>query len=778
MPDIQEVTINRRNSPQLKRSFTLLNAVESGDYGPAINVGHGFAFFFYVKATNVTGTNRVIIETRDSQNNWATWKDILVPTGNPAVIPVEAIAAVNTIRAKVAPYEGGTFTVTLDVLNVKAIEAGATPATIDWSALTNKPATFSPSTHTHDFSEVTGALFGAGTATISAAGNTNVALAAGQRSRATLLDVQAGSGAYTHTVTLQNTNADAGRELVVRVNMTASTNPTIDVRNLTSTGTQLALVAGALRARVVTLRFRFDGTNWALTGRCLNDEVITQWDLTPQLASRAVAPVAYSDGVTPNRRIEHSPGAVLAGGLPVTINVSDLDVPTSNPSTSIYLAAVGSSSSPQAVNSLLIALVAVGGLQINVYGATASDYRVFSYPGFRAAYSGRKGCKMSFIWPNGDTTTNPTILIDNVDISANFALTTGGTAPNWLSTALDTTKFLVGNNWPAGRAPQTEIGLGAWTLADHQEWVQTGRKPTWWELGTGSAVPIISPTVLNGGFETAGAGGADVFANWQETVAGTSTVNRDTSDYNTAGSGTASLRLDVDGSNSYAGVTALNATAIGRAYTCELWAKASVAGKQLSVSGSSGGDYAQFTLTTSWQRYSVTFIAVDTAFNVKRANGISASLWADDVTLRPLGPIIKPISQPGCPVLPDSGANMLVGLATPGITILGPKPPIIEIPIPTMSADGFILADQVLVPEGYKLTDADIQRVSGTSTGTVTIRETSSSGTVLATATLGATPVEATRSNVFSAGGKKLHLTNSSWSSSTVKGRLMFQRYQ
>lgn len=149
-----QVEINRRNSPQIKRSFALLTAATSNAYGPAVNVGHGFAFAIFVKGTGATGTNRIIIEARNEANVWATWKDIAVATGNTTQL-VEAISAVSAIRAKVTPYGGGSFDVTVDVLNVKAIEQGATPATIDWSNLTNKPATFTPAAHTHAASEIT-----------------------------------------------------------------------------------------------------------------------------------------------------------------------------------------------------------------------------------------------------------------------------------------------------------------------------------------------------------------------------------------------------------------------------------------------------------------------------------------------------------------------------------------------------------------------------------------------------------------------------------------------
>jgi hypothetical protein len=517
-------------------------------------------------------------------------------------------------------------------------------------------------------------------------------------------------------------------------------------------------------------------------------------DLTRRLvldmvAGRSLGNVAYSDGTTGNRRIEHSPGSVLAGGLPVTINVWDLDVPTSNPSVSPYLFASAPTATLSSVANALAGYLnsADGALRVVQFGATVTDKRELSFASFRAAYSGRKGCKLTVTWASGDTTTNPTILLDGVDITASFALTTGGTAPNWLPSTLDTTKFLAGYNWPAGRAPMAEIGLGAWTAAEHQEWVQTGRKPTWWDCATGSASPIYTSD-----FSSTATG-------WNLIVgAGTLTANID----DISGRSDC-LRYTVDAATGVKGIY-YGQTVSGERHRFSLSVfvpSTNASLRNLRVQGHNnggvaGGEGVDVVITPDTWNDIVIEIPRPTVFQSARNKTLLELAWLNasmgttivgngtdviyvrGVEIRVLGPVIKPILQPGCPVLPDSGANMLVRLAAPGMTILGPKPPVIEIPIPTMSADGFILADQTLVPEGYKLADADIQRVSGTSTGTVTIRETSSGGTVLASGALGATPVEATRSNVFSAGSKKLHLANSSWSSSSLKGRLVFQRYQ
>jgi hypothetical protein len=60
--------------------------------------------------------------------------------------------------------------------------------------------------------------------------------------------------------------------------------------------------------------------------------------------------------------------------------------------------------------------------------------------------------------------------------------------------------------------------------------------------------PWISPVIFNGGFETAGAGGADVFASWNESAPAGGAIVRDTSIFAPDG-GVASCRFDMDGSN-------------------------------------------------------------------------------------------------------------------------------------------------------------------------------------------------------------------------------------
>lgn len=123
-----------KSSPQLKKSIVLLAAATNANYGAAQNVGYGFAFAIFVKATGATGSNSVVIEARDEANNWAVWKTINVSTGDSSVL-VEALSSVSVIRARVSPYAGGTFDVRCEVLNV-ALETSLARALADRIAVT------------------------------------------------------------------------------------------------------------------------------------------------------------------------------------------------------------------------------------------------------------------------------------------------------------------------------------------------------------------------------------------------------------------------------------------------------------------------------------------------------------------------------------------------------------------------------------------------------------------------------------------------------------------
>ena len=375
--------------------------------------------------------------------------------------------------------------------------------------------------------------------------------------------------------------------------------------------------------------------------------------------TRQIRDSIYSDGATSNRRVEITPGTAGAvAALPISIPF-EFQVPTSNPSSSaIYFQSAASANSSGFANELRIYVGTSGELAVRQFGATAADYIGVFWAGFRAAYSGlRVRGMVIFSAPN--TSTTPTILIQGGDSTASFTSVTAGTPPNWIPSALDTTKFVFGHQWPAGRfIPHGPI-LGALTAAEVLEWTQTGRLPSWCEIGTGSAVGRLS----NSGFET---GTPPAATGWGFNAGGTSTSA------NVAGAGVGGSNAAVmvmDGSNSAAGFFQTHDVRAGRRYRIVFAAKVD------STTGTPyiGSDLCPnaAALTTSFATYEFDFVSAlnSTTNNIlRRSSGCAGrTITVDNVQLYDLGPIVKPVTQPGV-VLRDAGSNNLPGLLTSGIT--------------------------------------------------------------------------------------------------------------
>lgn len=141
-----------------------------------------------------------------------------------------------------------------------------------------------------------------------------------------------------------------------------------------------------------------------------------------------------------------------------------------------------------------------------------------------------------------------------------------------------------------------------------------------------------SPATLNGGFETAGAGGADVFANWVETTGGTSSINDETV---TVHSGSNACRFDVDSTGGQAQI-AQGVIITGNRYSVSLWARGGTGTPSMFVG--TGSTLISFTLTTSYAQYATSFVADQTTFIIKRNSANSNSIYIDDVVLTDLGP--------------------------------------------------------------------------------------------------------------------------------------------
>jgi hypothetical protein len=179
---------------------------------------------------------------------------------------------------------------------------------------------------------------------------------------------------------------------------------------------------------------------------------------------------------------------------------------------------------------------------------------------------------------------------------------------------------------------------------------------------TYSALELFS----NGDFETAGAGGADALANWNEVVTGTCAIAQDTVVF---ANGAASLRMDVDATPNSAYVTQVILT-VGNPYRISVSAKASVAsGVYVSV-GSISATW-QFELSDSFAVKSRAFIAASTNALISRgSNSQSKSIWVDDASIK--SPSLLPVPAPDAMFASDvvgtSHATLMGRTAATGVT--------------------------------------------------------------------------------------------------------------
>jgi hypothetical protein len=333
--------------------------------------------------------------------------------------------------------------------------------------------------------------------TLSTAGNTNAA-AVSSLNRRLLVEatIGVGAGAFTRTITLQTTNAQAGDEREIVIAMPASTNPTIEIRNATSGGTLLGTVpTDALVARSWTLWTRYNGASWNVCSLQPNSakEYVSAY-VDPIAAQRIGSDQAISDGVTPNRAQVQGPfvggsRGWFAGAVSATWR-GLVTVPTTNPAASAYLFLVNSVAGAETANSLISYIFPNGRLEINALGTGGfTNSRSFNYSGFRAAYSGQTGI-LEIAFTSG--TTNPIVRWNDVDISVNFTAATAGTPPAWIDAALVSTYHVTAYNWPAGPAP-----IGCWingtlTDAERASWRATGNAPYWVAAGGSQALAISS----------------------------------------------------------------------------------------------------------------------------------------------------------------------------------------------------------------------------------------------------------------------------------------------
>jgi hypothetical protein len=212
-----------------------------------------------------------------------------------------------------------------------------------------------------------------------------------------------------------------------------------------------------------------------------------------------------SDGATSNRaQIQgpfdavNNPRGWVAGAATLTWR-GVVVVPTVALSASAEIATLSpATNNPAQSFGLRVLLRDLGSIQIAQLGASSySTLRQFeSAFTFMATYSGQT-ITLEIIWTQG--TANPVIRVNEVDISASFALTTAGTPPAWLDATMVPTYHLTGYNWPSGPAPIGCWILGSLTDADRAFWRTTGKPPAWVVAG-GSARNAITNVSRNSDF--------------------------------------------------------------------------------------------------------------------------------------------------------------------------------------------------------------------------------------------------------------------------------------
>ena len=244
------------------------------------------------------------------------------------------------------------------------------------------------------------------------------------------------------------------------------------------------------------------------------------------------------------------------------------------------------------------------------------------------------------------------------------------------STSITSTYFHVGIGsantaiFP-GRIFRSVVFNRALSATDVTELITVGVNPAdqW-----GTQTQIVNTTTLNGGFETAGGGGADVFANWSEFTSGTGTIIRDTTDFSPNLGSTASARLSgTDG----AAVCAINATSTSlqanKRYRLSAAHKRSNAGIVRWLGSTSNTLLTTFSVTTSWADYSAEFVIASSETFKTDLSGVNTA-WTDNVIVERIGAIVDLDLSVGIGLFfPDRSDNRLGGDGFGGISHSMPR---------------------------------------------------------------------------------------------------------
>lgn len=192
------------------------------------------------------------------------------------------------------------------------------------------------------------------------------------------------------------------------------------------------------------------------------------------------------------------------------------------------------------------------------------------------------------------------------------------------------------NNVVAGPSQRFALFNRALSAADASSLIFNGVDVTdqW-----GTKAEVINATTRNGGFETPGAGGADVFADWQEIVTAPSAIARDTAVFL---EGTASARLTTDAAASFAGVR--QTIEMGRRYRIRFAFRHDRVGFNVSPQVTMGASLVGGLVSVAdntWSVQTVEGVSTETRLDFSRTSGVpSANFWFDGIVVTRIGAIV------------------------------------------------------------------------------------------------------------------------------------------
>ena len=268
-----------------------------------------------------------------------------------------------------------------------------------------------------------------------------------------------------------------------------------------------------------------------------------------------------------------------------------------------------------------------------------------------------------------------------------------------------------------GRIYRSVVFNRALSATDVTELITTGVNPAdqW-----GTQTQIANTTTLNGGFETAGGGGADAFANWVEFTTGTTTITRDTAVFSPNLSSTASANFTADASNSSANITLANTLLASKRFRLSFDFRhngTAAAGPQYNL-GAGSDIVGTAAVPNTWTSYVIEAIAGGTTFAFSRSSGVGATKtsWYDNTILERIGAIVDLDFTVGTGYqATDRSTNALHGTLFNGVEFTQPKR--VAVLYATTSTSG----NQQMLASTAIPTNAVIEDIIVNSTGTVTV---------------------------------------------------------